>query len=134
MPTLVWGATSYYSSADNLVEVYILSCSPLKTSGKLAMSTASVESSISCLYIGRSKDCNIQKLVISFQESIYRYNKDLLDKAVALLVSSWGTERLPVPADMEAPFMRLIKAPKLAGYEATYVSFTLVQYRYCITG
>ncbi|XP_069131369.1 uncharacterized protein [Argopecten irradians] len=56
---------------------------------------------------------------IGGMETIIRYCSDLLDEAANKMVKEWGTHKLPVPKEMEAPCMRLIKLPKLTGYSPT---------------
>lgn len=46
-------------------------------------------------------------------EKIHSYADKLLREAVKLLTDAWGTEKLEIPDSMEAPFMRMIKLPKL---------------------
>ena len=42
-----------------------------------------------------------------------KYNASLLDDAVEYLVKLWGTKKYPIPKEMEAPCMRLIRLPDL---------------------
>ncbi|XP_077987113.1 uncharacterized protein LOC144441416 [Glandiceps talaboti] len=44
-------------------------------------------------------------------EKISKYNKDLLQWAMNMLVQEWKTESLPIPDDMRAPFMGLVALP-----------------------
>ena len=39
------------------------------------------------------------------------HNRDLANRAVAILVQAWGTEELEVPTHMRAPFLRLVRLP-----------------------
>ncbi|XP_052092722.1 uncharacterized protein LOC127729107 isoform X2 [Mytilus californianus] len=48
-------------------------------------------------------------------DKIYGYVDDLLNKATNMLTTSWKTEKLQIPRSMEAPFMRMVRLPKLKG-------------------
>jgi len=50
------------------------------------------------------------------QEAIVGYNSQLADEAVALLTAAWGTEKFPIPKDMEAPCMRVVRLPDLTQF------------------
>ncbi|XP_052092724.1 uncharacterized protein LOC127729109 [Mytilus californianus] len=50
---------------------------------------------------------------IGGHDKIQAYTDKLLCEAVKLLTDAWGTEKLAIPMSMEAPFMRIIKLPKL---------------------
>lgn len=39
------------------------------------------------------------------------YIDNLLEEATNLMTSTWGTEKLPIPKSMEAPFMKMIRLP-----------------------
>ena len=45
--------------------------------------------------------------------TITEYCSEMLERAVALLVNGWQTSTLAIPKQMEAPFMKVIKLPKL---------------------
>ena len=49
--------------------------------------------------------------------TITEYTSKLLEEAVEMLVSSWGTNRLELPKELEAPFMKVIKLPKFKPLE-----------------
>ena len=49
---------------------------------------------------------------------IQQYTSKLLDETVEMLVNSWGTNRIEMPKELEAPFMKLIKLPDLKGYKS----------------
>ncbi|XP_033743677.1 uncharacterized protein LOC117329706 isoform X2 [Pecten maximus] len=53
---------------------------------------------------------------IGGMEEITRYCSHLLDQAASKMVAEWGTAKLPVPREMEAPCMRMVKLPKLTGF------------------
>ena len=42
-----------------------------------------------------------------------------MDQAVDMLVSAWGTQRQPIPKEMEAPFLRLVEIPEMSTYPVT---------------
>ena len=42
-----------------------------------------------------------------------KYVTNMLDEAVEYLVNLWGTDKLPIPRDMEAPYMRLVRMPPI---------------------
>ena len=44
---------------------------------------------------------------------MHKYITNLLDEAVDYLVKLWGTEKFPIPRDMEAPYMRLVRVPPI---------------------
>ncbi len=48
-----------------------------------------------------------------FQDAVYSYITALLDEAVEYLVKLWGTEKFPIPRDMEAPYLRLVRLPPI---------------------
>ena len=48
---------------------------------------------------------------------ITEYTSKLLEEAVEMLVSSWGTRLISMPKELEAPFMKLIKLPELKYYK-----------------
>ena len=50
------------------------------------------------------------------QEAIVGYNSQLADEAVALLTAAWGTGKFPIPKDMEAPCMRVVRLPDLTQF------------------
>lgn len=54
---------------------------------------------------------------MSFQEEVVKYNRELLDEAVAMLLKEWKSTKFPVPPDMEAPCMRLITMPYVSSLE-----------------
>ena len=58
---------------------------------------------------------------------ITEYTSKLLEEAVEMLVSSWGTHRLVLPKELEAPFMKLIKLPKFKTID-TLQSIPIDQY------
>ena len=58
------------------------------------------------------------EMVFGGLETITKYNTSLLEKAVALLCAEWKTCSLQVPKSIEAPFMKLIKMPKMKSYVA----------------
>ncbi|PAA86363.1 hypothetical protein BOX15_Mlig007261g2 [Macrostomum lignano] len=45
-------------------------------------------------------------------DRVYEYCRSLADEASSYLAGFWGTDLLPLPADMQAPFMRLIRLPQ----------------------
>ena len=53
----------------------------------------------------------------------------MLTTGSADLVEAWGTQTLPVPLDMEVPFMRVIILPDLQGFaksaEGVCMSFAI---------
>jgi isopenicillin-N epimerase len=49
--------------------------------------------------------------------TITEYTSKLLEEAVEMLVSGWGTGRISMPKELEAPFMKLIKFPELKAYK-----------------
>lgn len=49
--------------------------------------------------------------------TLHRHANRILPKAVDMLVKAWGTERLGVSPDLEAPYMRMIKLPFMKNYE-----------------
>jgi len=49
--------------------------------------------------------------------TITKYTSKLLEEAVEMLVSSWGTNRLELPKELEAPFMKVIKLPRFKPLE-----------------
>uniref|UniRef100_A0A1I8FN84 TFIID_NTD2 domain-containing protein n=1 Tax=Macrostomum lignano TaxID=282301 RepID=A0A1I8FN84_9PLAT len=46
------------------------------------------------------------------RRSVYEYCRSLADEASSYLAGFWGTDLLPLPAEMQAPFMRLIRLPQ----------------------
>ncbi len=59
-----------------------------------------------------------------FQDAINAYNTNLLQTAVSELESAWGTKRLLIPSNMQAPYMRLIRVPDMPNYEKSWESYT----------
>lgn len=59
---------------------------------------------------------NFHVQVLGGYQKIYRYNTDLLDKAVDMLVINWKTSKFNLAKELEAPFMRLVKLPKMKNY------------------
>ena len=59
-----------------------------------------------------------------YQDVINAYNTNLLETAVSELESAWGTKRLPIPPDMQAPYMRLVRVPDMPNYEKSWVRYT----------
>ncbi|CAF0730178.1 unnamed protein product [Brachionus calyciflorus] len=55
--------------------------------------------------------------VLGGLENITKYNSAVLEKAVDLLVESWGTQSLQIPKEMEAPFMKNVELPVLVNYQ-----------------
>lgn len=51
------------------------------------------------------------------RENIVKYVSKLLDEAVEMLVTAWKTQELEMAKEMRAPFMRMIKLPKLKSIE-----------------
>lgn len=49
--------------------------------------------------------------------NISNYNKEMLDQAVQLFTENWGTKKLEMPVEMEAPFMKVIELPELKDYQ-----------------
>ena len=49
--------------------------------------------------------------MFTFQEVVQKYITSLLDEALEYLVTLWGTEKFPIPRDMEAPYLRLVRLP-----------------------
>ena len=49
------------------------------------------------------------------QPAISSYNCGLLAWATELLCQRWGTDPLPIPADMKAPFLSLVRLPECLG-------------------
>lgn len=49
-------------------------------------------------------------------KSINEYTSKLLDEAVKLLVDGWNTSELSIPHELKAPYMRVIKMPKLRNF------------------
>uniref|UniRef100_A0A1I8FNU1 Aminotran_5 domain-containing protein n=1 Tax=Macrostomum lignano TaxID=282301 RepID=A0A1I8FNU1_9PLAT len=45
-------------------------------------------------------------------DRVYEYCRSLADEASSYLAGFWGTDLLPLPAEMQAPFMRLIRLPQ----------------------
>lgn len=41
------------------------------------------------------------------------YIECILKEATDLMTSTWGTEMLPIPKSMEAPFMKMVQLPKM---------------------
>ncbi|CAC5373933.1 EGT2 [Mytilus coruscus] len=67
-------------------------------------------------------------------DKIYGYVDDLLNKATNMLTTSWKTEKLQIPRSMEAPFMRMVRLPKLKGLSSgtdsnQYIVDTILKYR-----
>ena len=52
----------------------------------------------------------------STQSKIPVYASSLLDQATEMLSKAWATEKFPIPKEMEAPFMRLVRMPDLKKY------------------
>ena len=42
-----------------------------------------------------------------------------MDQAADMLAEKWKTNRFPVPKDMEAPFMKLVRLPNMKEYPST---------------
>ncbi len=55
-------------------------------------------------------------MLFPYQDVVQNYIKNLLDEAVDYLVKLWGTEKFPIPRDMEAPYLRMVKLPPLPGF------------------
>lgn len=51
--------------------------------------------------------------------SITEYTSSLLDQVTERMVTEWGTGKLPIPRDMEAACMRMIRLPKLEQYDVS---------------
>jgi selenocysteine lyase/cysteine desulfurase len=49
-------------------------------------------------------------------EKIANYSRDVVTKAADLLVAKWNTYHYPLPDEMRAPFMRMIRIPDLKNY------------------
>ena len=63
-------------------------------------------------------DCiDIYENVFGGLNKITEYSSKLLDEAVDMLVKSWGTCRISMPKELEAPFMKLVKLPELKRYK-----------------
>ncbi|XP_070531554.1 uncharacterized protein [Ptychodera flava] len=43
--------------------------------------------------------------------AVHKYTNSLLEWGIPMLAEAWGTEPLPVPADMRAPNMRMVRLP-----------------------
>lgn len=50
-------------------------------------------------------------------ERIASYNSALLAQAVDLLVRAWHTGKMEIAAELEAPFMKMVKLPPINNYE-----------------
>ena len=80
-------------------------------------------------------DCiKFYEIILGGLETITEYNSNLIEKAVEYLCKLWKTERNGVPKNLEAPFMKLIKLPKMKSYtrgdndeETTNVCVKLIQ-------
>ena len=55
---------------------------------------------------------------MSGQDAVIEYNTKLADEAADLLVERWGTSKLDIPPEMEAPFLRMVRLPDLKDYPA----------------
>ncbi|XP_021365491.1 probable L-cysteine desulfhydrase, chloroplastic [Mizuhopecten yessoensis] len=51
--------------------------------------------------------------------AITGHNSSLLDILTERMVTEWGTDKLPIPRDMEAPCLRMVRLPKMDGYDIT---------------
>ncbi|XP_060085061.1 uncharacterized protein LOC132564424 [Ylistrum balloti] len=51
--------------------------------------------------------------------AITGYNSSLLDLVTDRMVTEWGTGKLPIPRDMEAPCMKMIRLPHMDLYDVT---------------
>jgi selenocysteine lyase/cysteine desulfurase len=62
-------------------------------------------------------DCiKFYEIILGGLESITKYNTNLIERAVDFLCDKWSTKRNDIPKFLEAPFMRLIKMPKMKSY------------------
>ena len=62
-------------------------------------------------------DCiKFYEIILGGLELISEYNINLIEKAVDYLCKQWNTKRNDVPKNLEAPFMKLIKLPKMKSY------------------
>ncbi|XP_033729509.1 hercynylcysteine sulfoxide lyase-like [Pecten maximus] len=51
--------------------------------------------------------------------AITGYTSSLLDHVTDRMVAEWGTDKLPIPRDMEAPCMKMIRLPKMDQYDVS---------------
>ncbi|ESN94212.1 hypothetical protein HELRODRAFT_164009 [Helobdella robusta] len=56
---------------------------------------------------------------IGGHESISKYCTSLIEQSANMLVKKWNTQHFPLPDDMKAPFMRIIRLPTLAKFPIT---------------
>ncbi|XP_014678348.1 PREDICTED: isopenicillin N epimerase-like isoform X2 [Priapulus caudatus] len=57
-------------------------------------------------------------------ETVRNYCRPLADDVVDLLVKAWHTEKLPIPRELEAPCLRLVRVPFIEGYHRADVSIS----------
>jgi selenocysteine lyase/cysteine desulfurase len=55
-------------------------------------------------------------------DKIYDYCSKLVAQGADLLVQKWNTKHFPLPDDMKAPFMRMVRIPDLRKYPATCIT------------
>ena len=59
----------------------------------------------------------LYSVLLIFQEAYIDYCSELADRAADLLVTRLGTHKFLIPREMEAPYMRLIRAPDMPGID-----------------
>ena len=55
-------------------------------------------------------------------KNLQAYSSRILKEAVKLLVDKWKTRTLELPSDLQAPFMKMIKLPKLKEYQVNEIT------------
>lgn len=65
------------------------------------------------------EDCiNFYENILGGIKTIHTYTSKLLDDAVDMLTTAWGTQPLEMPKEFEAPYMRVIHLPKLKPFSS----------------